>query len=46
MSLLGEETLAAERRAYRRFCFRPQVGPRAADMLLRVTGDIVDCEPA
>jgi hypothetical protein len=46
MSLVAEETPAAERRGYRRFCFGSQVGPRAADMFPRVTGDIVDCEPA
>lgn len=46
MSLLGQETLTAERRACRRVCFEARVGPRAADMLLRVTGDIVEGEPA
>ena len=46
MSLVAEEALAAELRAYRRFCFRSQAGRRAADMFPRVTGDIVDCEPA
>jgi hypothetical protein len=40
MSLLGDQMLAAERLAYRRFCFGAQVGPRAADMFLRV----VDCD--
>jgi hypothetical protein len=44
VSPLGEETLAAGRRAYRRFCFGAQVGPRAADTFLRVARDIVDCE--
>jgi hypothetical protein len=42
VSLLGEETLAAERLAYRRFCFRDLVGPRAADTFLRVARDIVE----
>lgn len=45
MSLLAEETLAAERLAHRRNCF-PQVGLRTADVCLRVTGAIIDCEPA
>lgn len=46
MSLLGEETLAAEQLAYRRLCFGAQVGPRAANTFLRLAGDIVDCESA
>jgi hypothetical protein len=41
---VGEETFPVGRLAYRRFCFRARVGPRAADTFLRVTGDIVDCE--
>ena len=45
-SLLGEETLAAERLAYGSFCFGAQVGPRAVDAFLRVAGDIVNSESA
>jgi hypothetical protein len=45
-SLLGEETLAAERLAYGSFCFGAQVGPRAVDTFLRVAGDIVKSESA
>jgi hypothetical protein len=41
---VGEETFPVRRLASRRFCFRAQVGPRAADTFLRVAGDIVDCD--
>jgi hypothetical protein len=46
VSLLGEETLAAERPAYRSFCFAAQVASRVVGMLLPVAGNIVDCESA
>jgi hypothetical protein len=46
VSLSGEETLASARLGYRRFCFGAQVGPRAADVYVRVTGAIVECESA
>jgi hypothetical protein len=46
VALLGEEAFAAARRAYRSFCLGAQVGPRAADTFLRVSGDIVACESA
>jgi hypothetical protein len=46
VSLLSEETLAAERLAYRSFSFGAQVDARAADTFVRVAGDIVDCESA
>jgi hypothetical protein len=41
---VGEETFPVRRLAFRRFRFRAQVGPRAADTFLRVAGDIVDSE--
>jgi hypothetical protein len=41
---VGEETFPVGRLAYRSFCFRARVGPRAADTFLRVTGDIVACD--
>jgi hypothetical protein len=40
-SLHGEDPLAAERRAYRRYCLGDDLGPRAAARFLRVAGDIV-----
>jgi hypothetical protein len=41
---VGEEAFPVRRLALRRFCFRAQVGPRAADTFLRVGGEIVDSE--
>jgi hypothetical protein len=46
VSLLGEETLPAERLADRSFGFGAPVGPRAADTFLRLAGEIVDGESA
>ena len=46
VSLLGEETLAVARRAYRRCCFGAEAGPRVADTFLRLGGEIVNCGSA
>jgi hypothetical protein len=44
--LLGEETLAVKRRAYRRFRFGAEAGPKVTDTFLRLAGEIVNCESA
>jgi hypothetical protein len=44
-SLHGEDPLAAERRAYRRYCLGDDLGPRAAARFLQVAGEIVTGRP-
>jgi len=41
-ALGGDDPLLEARRAYRRYCIGDQIGPRAAEDFLRITGDIVD----
>ena len=44
-ALLGEDTLAGARLAYRDFCLGPHVGSHAAEEFLRVAGEIVAGPP-
>jgi len=44
--LHGEDPLASERQAYRRYCLGDEVGPRAASKFLQVAGEIVTGRPS
>lgn len=39
--LHGEDTLAAARRSYRRYCMGDHVGPQAAEPFLRIAGEFI-----